>query len=220
MNLNLILLIVSAGYLLGSIPTGYLMGRAKGIDIRQHGSGNIGATNVSRTLGKKYGIFVFACDALKGLIAVRFGIFLSHHMAWNVTTTPETIDVHMMPAAIAGIIGAVACILGHNFPVWLKFKGGKGVATSLGVIFGLVPFAAAIALGLWLAVLFASGYVSLASIIATISVPITVALTARGHDLIPLLAFTTFATVLILIRHTANIKRLLNGTENRFKKSK
>ena len=220
MNLDLLLRIVSAGYLLGSIPTGYLTGRAKGIDIRKHGSGNIGATNVSRTLGKKYGIFVFVCDALKGLIAVRFGIYLSQHMAWNVVTTPDSISIHMMPSAIAGIIGAFACILGHNFPVWLKFKGGKGVATSLGVIIGLVPFAAAIAFALWVAILFASGYVSLASILATISVPVTVAFTAREHDRMPLLIFTSVATLLIVVRHKENIKRLLNGTESSFKKPK
>lgn len=210
MEMMLLLVIVLVGYLLGSIPSGYLVARSRGVDIRKHGSGNIGATNVFRTLGRNWGIFVFVCDALKGLFAVMLGreIHVSNQYV-----------VHSI-SPWAGIAGAIACILGHNFPVWLKFKGGKGVATSLGVIFGLVPFAATIAFALWAAILFASGYVSLASIIGAISVPVTVALTARASDRIPLLIFTCLAALLIVLRHKANIKRLLNGTENNFKKKK
>lgn len=224
MNFELIGLILIGGYLLGSIPTGYLIGKAKGIDIRQHGSKNIGATNVSRTLGKKYGIFVFVCDALKGVAAVLFAEFLSRRMPslTEITQQPGAIVHHIqfMQPAIAGIMGAVACILGHNFPVWLKFKGGKGVATSLGVVVGLVPISAAIALAVWLALFYSTKYVSLASIFATISVPVTVALMPHGNDKTPLLIFTSLATLLIIVRHKANIVRLMNGTENRFSKSK
>src|SRR5215813_7994932 len=120
------------GYLLGSIPSGYLVGRAKGIDIRQHGSGNIGSTNVLRTLGKGPGYFVFACDALKGVAAVLFAKKFF----------PATGDL--------GAIGAaVACILGHNFTPWLGFKGGKGMATSLGVLIGLIPLASVVGFALW-----------------------------------------------------------------------
>lgn len=209
MTLFLIVLAV-AGYLLGSIPTGYLVGRSRGIDVRQHGSGNIGATNVFRTVGKGPGIFVFVCDALKGIAAVRLGMW------WSGRFPPDVL--HFLPEAGAGMIASIACILGHNFPVWLRFKGGKGVATSLGVVIGLVPFAAAICMGVWVSVLFAFRYVSLASIMATIAVPVTIALTARGPDRNPLLIFMSLAAILIILRHRSNIRRLLNGTENRFKK--
>ncbi len=194
-----------AGYLLGSIPTGLLVGKAKGIDIRKHGSGNIGATNVFRILGKKFGIFVFVCDALKGVLAAIAGAFFAGRQ---------------FSPALAGIVCGVACILGHNFPVWLKFKGGKGVATSLGVVFGLVPLAGVVSFAVWGAVLFLSRYVSLASIVGAIAVPVTVAFTEHGADRTPLLAFNSFAALLIIVRHRANIRRLLAGTENRFEKKK
>lgn len=222
----IITVILLIGYLLGSIPTGFLVGKAKGVDIRKQGSGNIGATNVFRTLGKPYGIFVFVFDALKGVAAVLIAkaILFSHPVSWQseVVHQQDMIKetIRFLPPAIAGIIGAVACILGHNFPVWLKFKGGKGVATSLGVVIGLVPLAAVIAFAIWAVVFFASGYVSLASIIAALAVPVTVALTARGSDRTPLLVFTFLAALLIIVRHRANIQRLLEGTENRFTKSK
>jgi acyl phosphate:glycerol-3-phosphate acyltransferase len=128
--------------------------------------------------------------------------------------------MHFLQPAIAGILAGVACILGHNFPVWLKFKGGKGVATSLGVVFGLVPLAGAVAFAVWAVVFFATRYVSLASIIGSIAVPVTVAFTAWADEKKPLLIFTSLAVLLIVARHRENIKRLLNGTENRFTKSK
>jgi len=209
-----IFVIVLAGYLLGSIPVGFLVARAKGIDIREHGSGNIGATNVFRTLGKGYGIFVFICDALKGVGAVFLG-----RMIYECFNTPLP-GSHYYVSPWIGILGGIACILGHNFPVWLKFKGGKGVATSLGVVIGLVPLAAVISFAIWASVLFTSRYVSLASIIAAIAVPIIVAFTASPADKTPLLVFTMLAASLIVLRHRANIQRLLNGTENRFKKKK
>ena len=193
-------------YLLGSIPVGFLVGKAKGIDIRQHGSGNIGATNVFRTLGKKLGIFVFVCDALKGFVAVS--------LAWHGFAN------HQLSPALTAISAAIVCILGHNFPVWLKFKGGKGVATSLGVVIGLVPLAALIALIVWLIVFFATRYVSVASLLATITVPIATAFLAHPGDRTPLLIFTILAALLIIVRHKSNIQRLIAGTENRFQKKK
>ncbi|MGB8354701.1 MAG: glycerol-3-phosphate 1-O-acyltransferase PlsY [Chthoniobacteraceae bacterium] len=208
-----ILIILLAGYLLGSIPVGFLLARAKGIDIRQHGSGNIGATNVFRTLGKGYGIFVFVCDTLKGVFAVILGEQIYIHLHGIGAGAP-------INPVLAGILGGVAGILGHNFPVWLKFKGGKGVATSLGVVIGLVPLAAVISFAIWAIVLLTSRYVSLASIIAAIAVPVIVAFTASPAEKTPLLVFTCLAALLIVLRHKANIQRLLNGTENRFKKKK
>ncbi len=216
------------GYLLGSIPTGFLVARAKGVDIRKQGSGNIGATNVFRTLGKPAGIFVFACDLLKGVAAVLMAAPLSRHhpVVWReVVQNQSGIIMHtiyFMPDVIWGIVAGVACILGHNFPVWLRFKGGKGVATSLGVVVDLAPLAAGVAFAVWAVVFLASGYVSLASIVGAVVVPATVAFTARADTKSPLLCFTCLAAVLIVLRHRVgqNIKRLLNGTENRFRKTK
>lgn len=204
------IMILICGYLLGSIPTGYLMGRANGIDIRQHGSKNIGATNVFRTLGKGPGIFVFLCDTMKGVFAVMLG--------YKIYALDQKV-VHFI-SPMAGILGGIAVILGHNFPVWLKFKGGKGVATSLGMVIGLVPFAAAVSMAVWLLLLFTTRYVSVASIFAALAVPATVALSPESPDKRPLLIFMTLAALLIVVRHRMNIRRLLNGTENRFEKRK
>src|SRR5215210_5065596 len=123
-------LIVTVSYLLGSIPFGLIVGRMRGIDIRQHGSGNIGATNVLRVLGKPWGIPVFFLDAAKGAAAV----LIAQHLGRG----------HGIPEAAAGILGAICCILGHNFPIWLGFKGGKGIATSAGVLIGMLPIAAVV----------------------------------------------------------------------------
>ncbi len=226
MAAELIAALLIGGYLLGSIPAGYLVARAKGIDIRKQGSGNIGATNVFRTLGKTAGIFVFVCDAVKGVIAVRVAMEIAarHPIVWSheLVHQPDAIydTIKFIPPVVAGIICGVAAIIGHNFPVWLKFKGGKGVATSLGVVTGLAPVAAAAAFAIWAAVFFATGYVSLASIIGAMAVPATVAFTAPADEKPPLLYFTSLAALLIVLRHRENIKRLLNGTENRFRKSK
>src|SRR4030095_14223484 len=125
-------------YLLGSIPAGYLAGRVAGIDIREVGSGNIGATNVTRTLGRRYGYPVFVVDFAKGPLPVCISILV----AGQLEAKPVATEMY-------GIIGAICCVLGHVFPVWLGFKGGKGVATSAGALFGLMPLAAAICVGIW-----------------------------------------------------------------------
>ncbi len=188
------------GFLLGSIPSGYLVGRAKGVDIRQHGSGNIGSTNVLRTLGKGPGYLVFACDALKGvasvLLAYRFFPVLGD---------------------LGGIVAAVACILGHNYTPWLGFKGGKGMATSLGVLIGLIPLASVIGFALWGVAFLATRYVSLASIVSAAGLPVIVWLVS---GLGPLFWFSLAIGVLAIVRHRQNIVRLLNGTEGRFARGK
>ena len=202
------------GYLLGSLPTGYLVGRLRGIDIREHGSGNIGATNVVRVLGKKPGYFVFFCDALKGFLAV----FLSCHLAvWQVALGVGVTEKVMI---LAGIVGALACILGHNFPVWLKFRGGKGVATTVGVLLGLMPAAVGVAAVIWGTCFYLFRYVSLASLLGAASLPVTVWVLTSRHGSLggsnPLFWFSVAAAALIFWRHRANIGRLLNGTESRF----
>lgn len=203
-----ILIIVLVAYLLGSIPSSVWIGKIfYGIDVREHGSGNAGTTNTIRILGYKAGIPVFIIDALKGWLAVFltkiiFGYFPSMEM-------PE-----YMP-----IVSAVAVVLGHIFPVFAGFRGGKGVATLLGVGFGLIPIPALIALVIFMVVLFSFGYVSLASIIATITLPVVTYFFVMPDNIF-LLLLTIAVAVFVPITHRQNIKRLMNGTENKFLKKK
>jgi glycerol-3-phosphate acyltransferase PlsY len=195
-------------YLLGAVPFGLLIARMRGVDIRKVGSGNIGATNVMRSVGKPWGIATFALDAVKGFVPAF--VF------------PRLLDD---PAAWLGIGCAAAAILGHSFPVYLKFKGGKGVATSAGALLGLAPASVGIGLATWCAVFFTTRYVSLASIVAAAVIPLaswvqylvqTLHATSLRGCLLPL--FLTLLGILIIVRHKSNIRRLINGTENRFGK--
>ncbi|CAN5444444.1 glycerol-3-phosphate 1-O-acyltransferase PlsY [soil metagenome] len=195
------------GYLLGSCPNGYLISRARGVDIRSHGSGNIGATNVLRVLGKKWGYLVFALDALKGFLAVRLAFVLAF------AYLPD-----LAHREIIGILAGLACILGHTFPVWLKFRGGKGVATSAGVLLGLMPIAVISVLAVWLLLFKTTRYVSMASIGAAIALPLFVFLYLRtgwvtGASLLP---FSILIAGVVVWRHRSNMKRLFHGTEQRF----
>ena len=227
-------LAVVIGYLLGSIPFGYFVGRRHGIDIRQHGSGNIGATNVVRVLGKRPGYTVFLCDMLKGVLAVRVVLPLAQALLAravdhganvdgmiNVTPvdSPQQYAAYLQGAAVpAGIVAALACILGHNFPVWLRFRGGKGVATTVGVLLGLMPVSLLISAVVWIAVFYSLRYVSLASLLAAAALPVSVwffKVRPTGGNW-PLFYFSLLATALIFWRHRANIRRLLDGTEARF----
>ena len=194
-----ILLSLICGYLLGSVPFGLIAGRLHGVDVREHGSKNIGATNVWRVCGRKYGLPVFFLDAAKGAASVWIGNAIAVRGGGD--------------AAWCMVVGGMACVLGHSFPVWLKFKGGKGVATSLGAIIGLMWKVSLIVFGLW-AILFAiTRYVSLASIVAAAAFPIVAFLFgARG----PMLGFAVIAAALVIVRHKSNIQRLLAGTEKRF----
>lgn len=198
-----------ASYLLGSIPTGYLVARAKGVDIRAHGSGNIGATNVFRVLGKAAGIFVLTVDFLKGFLACWVVA------RWVGQAFPSAQGAQALE--ILRITAAIAAILGHNYTCWLRFKGGKGVATTAGVLAALFPGTFGIALALWVAVFFLSKYVSLASIVAAASLPISTWLFGESGLMIGV-AF--FMGALAIYKHKSNISRLLNGTENRFGKKK
>ena len=203
----LALFIVVGSYLLGSLPIGYVVGKIAGVDIRKSGSGNIGATNVLRVLGKKYGYTVFFLDALKGFAVVRISLAL-------VSTTPSAEPY----ANLFALLGAVVCVIGHSFPVWLNFRGGKGVATSAGVIIGLMPLAAIIVFPIWFIVFEICRFVSVASICAAISLPITIALFLRFKvmDSVVLLYFSIALAVVVVWRHRSNFSRLLNGTEQRF----
>ncbi len=207
--LPFVILLLLFSFLIGSIPFGFLIARSKGVDIRQHGSGNIGATNVFRTLGKKWGVLVFVLDALKGALPVALAGVASQQFG-------------ILDPALASVLAGIATILGHNFTPWLGFKGGKGIATSAGVLLALVPVASLCITVVWFLVFKISRYVSLASIAAAISLPIAVGiLLYLGWLKSPvLLAFSILATLLAVWQHRSNIQRLLNGTESRFEKKR
>ena len=196
-------------YLLGSIPFGYLAGRLAGIDIRKVGSGNVGATNVTRILGKRYGYPVFAFDFSKGFGSVMISMLMApgRPPEWN---SPE----------IFGILGATFSVLGHLYPPWLKFKGGKGVATSAGALLALTPVATLIGVGVWIIVFWLTRYVSLASITAAVVLPIVI-LVARSHyqeNGKPLVIASVCVAAVVIWRHRSNLSRLMRGTEPRFRK--
>lgn len=183
-------------YLLGALPFGLLVAKARGVDIRSQGSCNIGATNVFRCVGKGWGILTFMLDALKGYVPAFF--------------FPMIGDLD--PGY--GVLFGLAAIIGHTFPVYLKFKGGKGVATSAGMLLGVAPLAVGIAFIFWVLAMVVTRYVSLASIIAAVAVVVVVWIHG-GYGLVVNLAVTLMSGLVIWL-HRANIKRLLNGTENRF----
>ena len=202
-----ILAVSIASYLFGSIPFGYLAGRLAGIDIRKVGSGNVGATNVVRVLGKQYGYPVFVLDVLKGFGAVKISMLIApgRPPEWN---SPE----------IFGILAAISSVLGHLYPPWLKFQGGKGVATSAGALLALTPVATLIGVAIWIIVFWLTRYVSLASITAAVALPIVI-LVVRSHDQNngkPLVYSSACVAVVIIWRHRSNLSRLIQGTEPRF----
>jgi glycerol-3-phosphate acyltransferase PlsY len=201
-------------YLLGSIPTGYLVAKAKGIDIRSVGSGNIGATNAMRVLGKPAGIAVLLADALKGFCAVALFIKFFPELCTAIPSVFDTVDSAAQSTfrANLGIVAGIAAVLGHNYTCWLKFKGGKGIATTAGVYFALAPLSVGIALSVWIIFFVGTRYVSVASIAAALALPAAVWITQ--HSL--LLGFVTTALgALAILKHKANIQRLKSGTENR-----
>jgi acyl phosphate:glycerol-3-phosphate acyltransferase len=197
---------VIASYLLGSIPAAYIAGQASGVDLRKHGSGNLGATNVFRVLGAKIGLLVFAFDMAKGAAPVVF--------------FPRWVPVLEMPGqdpVIYGIICGVAAIVGHVRPIYLKFgKGGKGVATAAGVFLALAPVQTLLTLLIFAVVLLTSGYVSLGSLTAAVALPILLAVMIGVQS--PLFAVSVVIALFVFWTHRANIVRLRNGEEHRFGK--
>lgn len=189
-------------YLLGSVPFGYIVGLVNGIDIRRHGSRNIGATNVARVIGLPMGILVFALDVGKGALAA--GVL-------------SRLPVHEGVGETAAIFCGTAVILGHMFPVFLSFRGGKGVATACGVMGCVVPVATAVALGVWVVVFGWTRYVSVASLSSALAIS-TCALVLHidnpdAHA--PQILFVTVMAVAVILTHIPNIKRLIAGTEKR-----
>lgn len=187
------IILIALGYLIGSIPCSYIVSRMYGhIDIREHGSGNSGATNVFRTLGKKAGIYAFIGDFLKGILAAVIGRY------------------------IMGTEGALLCstlaVLGHCYPFTIGFKGGKGVATTVGMIFGVNPLIAIILIGIQILVVALTKYMSLASIISASMFPVVVYFMGKPRYY---LYYSIFLGIFVIYRHRVNLVRLLNGTEKK-----
>ena len=209
-----ICVIILAGYLLGAIPFGLIIGLSKGVDIRQSGSGNIGATNAGRLLGKKWGYLCMILDMLKGFIPVMvMHLIIGHRL-----------DISVLQVQLAMLAVAAAAISGHLFSVFIKFKGGKGVATSLGVLLGIYPFmtiASSLAFGVWIIVYLSKGYVSLASIISGFSLPVVFLILTYTQEqwqmpqIWPSFVFSCLVGFMIVFRHRSNITRLLAGTESK-----
>ena len=192
---------IVAAYLLGATPTSYLAARlGRGIDLREHGSKNLGATNVYRVLGWRYAIPVGLLDVAKGAVPVALLGRWAHGPAW-------------LPVALGA-----AAVLGHVYSPYVRFKGGKGVATAAGMFLALAPLAIAISVPIWGATLWLTGYVSLGSLVVAALFPVWVALTARGAA--PTLWASIALALLIAYAHRANIRRLIAGTENRFRTRK
>ena len=199
--------VLLGSYLLGSIPFGYVAGKIRGIDIRKIGSGNIGATNVVRVLGKRYGYSVFVLDFLKGFSAVKISMSIATD-AGPEWASPE----------IFGIFAAIASVIGHSFPVWLKFRGGKGVATSAGALFGLIPLAALIGIVIWVLVFWLTRYVSVASVVAAATLPLVILIMTRLNQIHgnSLFYSSLGLAAVVMWRHRSNFSRLMHGSEPRF----
>jgi glycerol-3-phosphate acyltransferase PlsY len=186
-------------YLLGSVPTGYLMGRSRGIDIRQHGSGNIGATNVGRVIGRNWGLAAFACDFLKGFLPLYL---------LRIFEFPGEIDWR---ASLLLVLCGLAAIMGHNFTPWLGFKGGKGVATTGGVLCALMPWVFAATFSLWFLAVLLTRFVSLGSVLAAFALPLAAAFFYPREW--SYFGFALFGGIMVVWRHRSNVRRLAAGTE-------
>ena len=200
------IVVLAGSYLLGSIPFGYLIGRIAGIDIRKVGSCNIGATNVVRVLGKRYGYAVFLLDFFKGFGAVKLSMLLAMRSPPDLSS-PE----------LFGIIAAVSSIIGHSYPPWLKFKGGKGVATSAGALLALTAVGGLIWFGIWIVIFWLTRYVSVASITAALLLPVVILVISwRNQSAKVIFYFSVCAAAVVIWRHRSNLSRLMHGTEPRF----
>lgn len=191
----------AAAYIIGSIPTAYIFGKAlKGIDVREYGSGNIGATNVFRVIGKVPGIIVLIIDVIKGYVSATY--LASAFLYLAPVTRPELYRI---------LVGLFA-IAGHNWTIFLKFKGGKGVAASAGVVMGLIPRVFLMGFLVWLITFFITGFVSLGSIVAIVSIPI---FTLAFGEPAEIIIFTCLLCLIIIHKHKPNIRRLARGEEKR-----
>jgi glycerol-3-phosphate acyltransferase PlsY len=204
------ILIALAAYLLGSIPTGFLVAKAKGIDIRSVGSGNIGATNAMRVLGKPLGILVLLMDAAKGYAAVWLVMFIFY--------VPPKTTLEIQNYQQLQIIAGIFVVLGHNYTCWLKFKGGKGISTTAGVYLALAPWPLLIALVVFILAVLLTRYVSVGSISGAVALVAAVWISPPHNLLLGIV--TTALGAMAIYKHKSNIRRLMAGTENRLGKKK
>ncbi len=212
---------ILGSYLIGSLPFGFWIARMRGIDIREHGSGNIGATNIFRTLGAPTGIMVFMLDILKGYTPVAVGKVMIELRVKFVMAPPIEHADHLQLISTACVLFALSAVIGHNYTFWLGFKGGKGIATSAGVMLAFMPGVFAGALILWVLVFFLSRYVALASMLAAVSIPLQVYIFSIIEDTphnIPNLVFGFFAAIMAIWHHRSNISRLMAGKELSFER--
>jgi glycerol-3-phosphate acyltransferase PlsY len=210
-------IVAVVAYLLGSIPFGYILVRLfRKQDVREIGSGNIGATNVARSGAKGLGIATLLLDVAKGYIAVSIASSIPARGLWDSGDIGRVFHSTYIAVALA----AIFAILGHMYPIWLKFKGGKGVATGVGVFLALAPIAVAVVLALFIAIVWFSRYVSLGSIIATAAFPILAWLLYRHSESPIIFLAAAIAALLIIAKHHQNIRRLLSGTEHRLGEKK
>lgn len=218
-------------FFLGSIPFGLFIAKAKGIDIRKHGSGNIGATNVFRIVGKKYGLSCLFLDLLKGFVPVVIAVNLVRiaghnpviHLAFFDSLTLLLPANEQLKVQFVHVISALAAVLGHNYSPWIGFKGGKGIATSAGVLIGLMPMAVLILIPIFAVTLFLTRYVAVASMVSAIALPILTHIGARTHGKWddgtwnkPLFILSLVIGIMAIWKHRTNIRRLRDGTESRF----
>ena len=227
----LLWLIPIAAFLAGSVPFGLLIAKTKGINIREHGSGNIGATNVLRIVGKPYGILCLLLDFLKGflptLVAVSLFLISGKEIQLSLSalepfaTSFPKVDAWHAQSLI--ILTGLFAILGHNYSPWVGFKGGKGIATSGGVLVAIMPMGVVVILIIWLILFYTTRYVSVASIGAAAAVPFTAIYGSYRHGYIangtwnkPLFIFSILIAVLAIWKHRSNIKDLIDGTEHKF----
>ncbi len=195
------LITIALGYLLGAISFAVIISRRHGVNIFEAGSRNPGATNVKRVLGKKAGNLCFFLDAVKGLLAAGL---------------PQLVWWGQDYAIALGVAGLLAAILGHSFSVFIRFRGGKGVATTIGGMLAIAPVVIIIGALVWVLTFYATRYVSLASILLGLTLPVAAILLNRPHVVVGL---TGLLAVILVVRHRSNIRRLLNGTENRFSRA-
>lgn len=211
----------AAGYLLGSLPFGWLVARVHGVNIFEVGSKSPGATNVRRTLGARAGNTVFVLDALKGAVAAGWPMVL-YLVRWHHVAQPDAAarSEDLAAAQLLGLVALIFALVGHAFSCFTRFKGGKGVATGTGGLLVLLPGSTLVAAVVWVVAFYTTGYVSLASILAAVTLPLAAAFVFQAHSPKPLLIAAILISLFVIGRHRDNIGRLTSGTENKFQKKK
>lgn len=199
-----LLFVLILAYVIGSLPTAYIVGRAKAIDIREHGSGNVGATNVMRVLGRQIGFLVLLVDLLKGVLAVVLvtAVFVN---SWPMALK----EIHVK------MLAGITAMIGHLYPVWLDFKGGKGVATATGFMLALAPAMVLVSMAVFLATVLITKIMSLASIIAALSLPLSFFIFYNFGEGLDLFIFIMVVVLFVVLKHRSNIRRILDGEETK-----